>query len=152
MKIKIISAILVIALTLSSCGLIVIGNDEGSRNPQVTETVDSAKSPEGGDLTNNAETDSAGDTASPETASDRAKKRVAALQSDNFSGQSFIIASSSQMTFATDVESYYDRALLLRDSIVEEKYNIDIISVYADDRTMDRREWRKRRWSGWSIR
>ena len=137
MKIKIISALLVIALTLSSCGLIVIGNDEGSRNPQVTETVDSAKSPESGDLTNSAESDDAGNTVNPETAADRAKKRVAALSADNFSGQSFIIATSSRMTFATDGESYYDRALLLRDSIVEEKYNIDIISVYADDRTME---------------
>ena len=70
MKIKTISALLVIALTLSSCGLIVIGNDEGSRNPQVTETVDSAKSPESGDLTNSAESDDAGNTVNPETAAD----------------------------------------------------------------------------------
>lgn len=142
MKFKrmLISSLLALSFVLSSCGLIII-NDNDSKNPtQVTIAPDTAKVPESGDASPNtaeANTEDGGDVSHPENAADRAKKRVAALQNDDFSGQSFIIATSSEMTFATDGESYYDRALLLRDSIVEEKYNIDIINVYVDDRTIE---------------
>ena len=139
-KRMLISSLLALSFVLSSCGLIII-NDNDSKNPiQVTTAPDTVKAPENGDASPNtaeANTEDGGDVSHPENAADRAKKRVAALQNDDFSGQSFIIATSSEMTFATDGESYYDRALLLRDSIVEEKYNIDIINVYVDDRTIE---------------
>ena len=139
-KLMLISALLAIALMLSSCGLIVVNNDESVRPPKITIAPDTVKASESGDVSSNTaetKTEDVGNVSHPETALDRAKKRVSALQNDDFSGQSFIIATSSKMTFATDGESYYDRALLLRDSIVEEKYNIDIINVYADERTME---------------
>ncbi len=142
MKRMIISSLLALVMVLSSCGLVVINN--GETHPQKTsaesDTVKST-SPESDDVyanTTEIGTDTVvEDVSRPETAGERAKKRVSALRAENFGGQGFIIATASKMTFATDGESYYERALLLRDSIVEEKYNIDIINVYADDRQIE---------------
>ncbi len=140
MKRMIFSALLVSALLLSSCGFIVVNTNDGLHPPKTTVASDTVRSPESDDASLNTEdvTDASFDGAShPESAVDRAKKRVAALVTDDFSGQSFIIATASKMTFATDGEGYYDRVLLLRDSIVEDKYNIDIINVYADERMVE---------------
>ena len=65
------------------------------------------------------------------TVADKARERVGKLSNYDFGGQNFIIATTSGMTFATDGDEYYDRVLLLRDSIVEEKYGIDIITISA---------------------
>lgn len=127
------TAVLVLfSLVLSSCGLIVIGGEKAETGE--TLPFDQPEGVDTGDA-QSGETESTPNRGpeAPETAADRAKKRVGALADLNFSGQSFIVATTSNMTFATDGDNYYDRVLLLRDSIVEEKYNIDIITVFADE-------------------
>ncbi len=136
----ILSALLAVVFVLSSCGLVII-NDDGLNSSETTVIDDSAGTPESdtepSKSSEPATEDVSGDVTHPENAGDRAKKRVSALSAGDFSGQSFIIATTSKMTFATDGESYYERVLLLRDSIVEEKYNIDIINVYIEDRLIE---------------
>ena len=127
--------LLALCLVFSSCGLITVGGNEDE-----TKAHETAEAPK------NTETDDAPVSASekssdseneaydePESAADRAKARVDALASFDFKDQSFIIATTSEMTFATEGDSYYDRVLLLRDSIVEEKYNVDIITISAEE-------------------
>lgn len=128
MKKIIISFLLLLCILFSSCGFIIVGSDETAETAKETEKrVDTSSETEidtesgSESVTENAE--------EPESAADRAKKRVNDLADFDFSKQSFIIATTNEMTFATDGDNYYDRVLLLRDSIVEEKYNVDIITV-----------------------
>ncbi len=140
MKRIILSVLLALAFVLSSCGFIVVNKGDDIRPSKITLTPETAEVP--GDENDPSyesavDTEETGAVSKPETASDRAKKRVSVLNNGDFSGQSFIVATASKMTFATESETYYERALLLRDSIVEEKYNIDIINVYAEDRLIE---------------
>ena len=134
---NIFAVILAFCLALSSCSLVVIKGDEDKNKAEetVTKPIDTENE------SNFSEVDGTDDTSNsvaegikqPESPSDKAKKRVDALANFDFGKQSFIIATTSSMTFATDGDSYYDRVLLLRDSIVEEKYNVDIITVFSDE-------------------
>ena len=135
---KLLMALLALTLSLSSCGFIIVSDGNG-KQPEITTAPDTVDAPIPGDHQDESTADTSGteNISEPEKASDRAKKRVDALQNGDFSGQSFIIATTSKMTFAPEAESYYDMALLLRDSMVEEKYNIEIISVFADDRLIE---------------
>ena len=135
---KLLMALLALTLLLSSCGFIIV-SDGNEKQPEITTAPDTVDAPISGDHQDESTADTSGteNISEPEKASDRAKKRVDALQNGDFSGQSFIIATTSKMTFAPEAESYYDMALLLRDSMVEEKYNIEIISVFADDRLIE---------------
>ncbi len=136
---KLLMALLALTLSLSSCGFIIVSDGNG-KQPEITTAPDTVDAPISGDHQDESTADTSGteeNISEPEKASDRAKKRVDALQNGDFSGQSFIIATTSKMTFAPEAESYYDMALLLRDSMVEEKYNIEIISVFADDRLIE---------------
>ena len=135
---KLLMALLALTLSLSSCGFIIVSDGNG-KQPEITTAPDTVDAPISGDHQDESTADTSGteNISEPEKASDRAKKRVDVLQNGDFSGQSFIIATTSKMTFAPEAESYYDMALLLRDSMVEEKYNIEIISVFADDRLIE---------------
>lgn len=135
---KLLMALLALTLSLSSCGFIIVSDGNG-KQPEITTAPDTVDAQIPGDHQDEstADTSETENISEPEKASDRAKKRVDALQNGDFSGQSFIIATTSKMTFAPEGESYYEMALLLRDSIVEEKYNIEIISVFADDRLIE---------------
>lgn len=132
MKSKIIiAALLALSISLSSCGFIVFPENETETKAQETlkpEDNDENVTEEPTETVATLPQDS-----QPEDKiSDRAKERVEALSDFNFKDQSFIIATTSEMTFAADGDSYYDRVLLLRDSIVEDKFNVDIITVATD--------------------
>ncbi len=121
-------------IMLCSCSLVVIndGSGEDVSRESGAESIDTGdedapKDTEAADTTEKKE-----ELKVSETEADKAKKRVEALMDFDFKKQSFIIATTSNMTFAVDGDSYYDRVLLMRDSMVEEKYNVDIITIYSD--------------------
>lgn len=127
--------ILALCILLSSCSFIVINSGSGEdsdTSPVVTEAP--AETYETSDDTGALEsTAEKTELLTPESAADMAKKRLEALTKYDFGGQNFIIATTSTMTFAVDGEEYYDRALLLRDSLIEKRYNVDIINIFADE-------------------
>ena len=124
--------LLCFCLSLTSCGIIIFEDDKTEIN-DTSHAADSEVA-EGSDTESTQSDDSdISIEEKPESAADRARKRVKELSEIDLKGQSFIIATTSNMTFATDGDSYYDRVLLLRDSIVEEKYNVDIITVFSDE-------------------
>ena len=130
MKSKILfSALLAFALVLSSCGMIKFGT--GTETEAVTKTEGAESTAEASGTGDPSVTSDKGETEEPYTVADKARERVGKLSNYDFRGQNFIIATTSGMTFATDGDEYYDRVLLLRDSIVEEKYGIDIITISA---------------------
>ncbi len=135
-KLSLVSFFLLLCLLFSSCSLIVLGGSEEEVTIEDTglhsDTASANDFAETSKETDNADTVKT-NTENPETAADRAKKRLSAMTDYDFGGQSFIIATTSSMTFATSDASYYDKVLLLRDSLVEEKYNCDIVTVFTDE-------------------
>lgn len=145
-KKAIISVLATICLIFSSCGLIYFG--DGETTEVDTSTADSTayeteKEPDvsdTGDIKDTAaeSTDKKEDLPKePESIAKKAKDRLATLLNYDFKKQSFIIATTSEMTFSTDGDTYYERVLLLRDSLVEEKYNTDIITIYAEESKLE---------------
>ncbi len=134
LKISIASLLSALCILLSSCGLFIIeykweGEFETNEKSENTDIP-----PKDTEISNDESSNT--NTEKPKSEADKAKERLDAMQSFDFGGQSFIIATTSSMTFATEGDSYYDRVLLLRDSLVEKKYNIKIVTFYADSESI----------------
>lgn len=138
-RVRLLSLVLVLAALLSSCSFIVVGDEAEQPRDTAIET-DGKDTETGAPDTEGTQTDKS-PTASKDPTKDAleaAKKQLAELKDYDFGGQNFIIATTSNMTFATDSDEYYDRALYLRDSLVEEKYNIDIITIFSGEGNIEK--------------
>lgn len=145
-KMTVILLFLVFTLLLSSCSFVIV--HEGSyRDPGRVDTGDSETVTTAAETAADEPDDGDGDKVTKLSTAEKAKKRLSELAEYDCGGANFIIATASNMTFATDGEDYYDRALLLRDSMIEERYGVDIVTIYVDEGKMAS-EMRNARLSG----
>lgn len=124
---------LLLAFSFASCSLsfVVVGGGNIRDPGKVTEKAD-----ESGEGTESKASDEKNRRNDSSLYAEEAEKRLAELPDYDCEGQNFIIATASKMTFATDGEDYYDRALLYRDSMVEKRYNVDIVTVFTPENEM----------------
>lgn len=123
--------LLAVVLLFSSCSFVIVR--EGSyRDPGMTgETEQTTETTvETGD---DVDPDEKDDGETKLGSAERAKARLGELAEYDCGGANFIIATASNMTFATDGEDYYDRALLLRDAMVEERYGVNIVTIFTSE-------------------
>ena len=136
-KKAIISLLCAICLVFSSCSFIYFGDGEDTTldtasESNVSKETENEPTDDTSGIGNESTDKSKEEVKEPESIAQKAKDRLSTLPNYDFEKQSFIIATTSEMTFSTDGDTYYERVLLLRDSLVEEKYNTDIITIYAE--------------------